>query len=231
MTRLLDTEKIAVCIAAFNEEKTIQPLVRGLIEMGLTNVIVADDGSKDKTSEEARAGGAEVIRLRSNSGQWVALRNAFAAALNRKSEIIVTFDADGQHLPQTIPRLVAPLLSGNADITIASRFKEIPFTGKKVRKIGISTLNMAMWLMTKHRFTDCTSGLTAIRSGFVKKVLPELTESQFGRLEFWLRISRQSPRIVELPITVKPNAFSNKGQLRFATNLIRTIVKTSLAGS
>jgi len=227
----LDLRGVTVCIAAYNEERTIASLVRNLFRTGLTNVIVVDDGSRDSTALEARREGAWVLCLRRNSGQWVALRNAFKLALDHGTEVIVTFDADGQHLPETIPELVIPLLSKTADISIGSRFKETRFNGKKIRKIGISALNMLMWLMTKHRFTDCTSGLTAIRASILMGVLPDLSEPQFGRLEFWLMIAKQFPRIVEIPILVKPNRFSNKGQLRFALNLIRTVVKTRVRGS
>lgn len=228
---LMNMDGVAVCIAAYNEERTIGKLIRGLRNLGLTKVIVVDDGSKDGTTPIARSAGARVIRLASNSGQWVALRNAFRIALQLGSDIIVTFDADGQHVPQTILPLVRPVQLGEADITIASRFRQTRFSGKKVRKMGISSLNMIMWLMTKHHFTDCTSGLTAMKSDIVTRVLPDLTEPQFGRLEFWLRVAKQSPRIVELPIPVRPSAYSNKGQLRFMANLIRTVVKTSLIKS
>ena len=138
----------------------------------------------------------------------------------------MTFDADGQHSPHTIPSLVRPVISGEADIAIASRFVSTKFSGKKVRKLGIASLNVLMWMMTKHHFTDCTSGLTAMKSDLVMRVLPDLTEPQFGRLEFWLRVSKQNPRIVELPVNIIPNPSSHKGQLRFAANLIRTVVKT-----
>jgi glycosyltransferase involved in cell wall biosynthesis len=217
-----------VCIAAYNEERTIGSLVKGLVDIGLTNVIVVDDGSKDGTALEARKGGGFVLSLSKNAGQWVALRNAFKIALDKGTRIIVTFDADGQHLPQTIPQLVRPVLRGTADISVASRFRETRFNGKHVRKLGISALNLFMWLMTKHRFTDCTSGLTAMRSSIVRKVLPSLSEPQFGRLEFWMMVASQSPRIIEVPILVKPNRFSSKGQFRFAANLVRTVVKSRL---
>ncbi len=220
-----------MCIAAYNEERTIASLVRNLFRTGLRNVIVVDDGSRDSTALEARREGAWVLCLRKNSGQWVALRNAFKLALDQGTDVIVTFDADGQHLPETIPELVSPVLSETADIAIASRFRETRFNGKKIRKLGILALNTFMWLMTKHRFTDCTSGLTAVRASIMMGVLPDLTEPQFGRLEFWMMIAKRFPRIVEVPIMVKPNRFSSKGQVRFALNLIRTVVKTRVRGS
>lgn len=225
---MLDLKEVGVCIAAYNEERTMGPIVKGLVDLGLGNVIVVDDGSKDQTALEARKCGATVLTLPKNAGQWVALRNAFAIALRMGSNVIVTFDADGQHVPRTIPELVRPVVFGTADISVASRFRQARFNGKYVRKLGITSLNLFMWLTTRYRFTDCTSGLTAIRASLLRRILPRLTEAQFGRLEFWIVITSESPRIVEVQIPVRSNPFSKKGQLRFAAHLVRTVVRTKL---
>src|SRR5438876_11773947 len=103
---LMNMDGVAVCIAAYNEERTIGKLIRGLRNLGLTKVIVVDDGSKDGTTPIARSAGARGIRLASNSGQWFAVRNAFSISLHLGRGMIMTFDADGQHVPETILPLV-----------------------------------------------------------------------------------------------------------------------------
>jgi glycosyltransferase involved in cell wall biosynthesis len=221
-------DNVTVCIAAFNEQRTIGSVVTGIREIGCSSIIVADDGSSDKTSDLAAGAGAEVIKLKNNSGQWAALKAAFAEALRRKAEVIITFDADGQHLPHDIPSLVKPVKNGRADITVGSRSATRWYRKDQHRKIGIRALNLAMWTLTGHRFTDCTSGLTAIRSKTLSQVLPRLSEPQFGRLEFWLVSSMVGARILEIPTTMKPGVRSTKGQLRFATNLLRTVARTYL---
>lgn len=222
-------DRVSVCIAAFNEEKTIGQVVEGLQKVGCNSIIVADDGSSDNTSSIAKAAGAQVITLRRNSGQWSALKTAFNEALKTKANVIVTFDADGQHQPLSIPDIVSPVLSGRADIAVGSRYRKNWYQKDPHRRFGINVLNLVMWTMTGHRFTDCTSGLTAINSDVMIRVLPKLVEPQFGRLEFWLVSSKLGASILEVPATMKPGIKSSKGQLKFAINLLRTIARTGLA--
>jgi UDP-N-acetylglucosamine---dolichyl-phosphate N-acetylglucosaminyltransferase len=222
-------DRVAVCIAAFNEEKTIGQVVRGLRDVGCKSIIVADDGSSDNTSSIAKAEGAQVITLARNSGQWSALKTAFSQALKTKANVIVTFDADGQHQPVSIPDIVSPVLSGRADITVGSRYRKTWYQKDPHRRFGINVLNLVMWTMTGHKFTDCTSGLTAINANVVTRVLPKLVEPQFGRLEFWLVSSKLGANILEVPASMNPGLRSRKGQLRFAVNLLRTIARTTLS--
>jgi glycosyltransferase involved in cell wall biosynthesis len=220
-------EGITVCIAAYNEERTIGTIVAGLANEGLETVVV-DDGSTDSTVREARTNGAYVTSLRKNSGQWTALRRAFQIALDRGTEVVVTFDADGQHLPSSVLELVQPILNGGADITIGSRARQHRYNGKSHRRFGTYVLNIIMWVLTQYRFSDCTSGLTAIRAPILRKVLPRLTEPQYGRLEFWLLAASCNARILDIPTVIRANRITRKGQLRFGANLLRTIGKTKL---
>jgi len=223
-------EKTVVCIAAYNEEKMIGPIVASLRSLGLKTIVV-DDGSSDQTAREAQLNGAHVARLAWNSGQWAALRTGFKIALQRGAEIVVSFDGDGQHKPSSVIKLIRPIFEGNADISIGSRLSRTGYSGSAHRLFGIRTLNVIMWLITKHRFTDCTSGLTAMRASFLRRALPQLREPQFGRLEFWLVAFKLNPRVVEVSTEIKPSRFTKKGQLRFGLHLLRTIARTSLLSS
>jgi len=222
-------DDVVVCIAAFNEEKTIGKVVAGLREVGCTHIIVADDGSADHTAKTASREGAQVIRLGTNGGQWTALKTAFRAALRRESTVIVTFDGDGQHDPGAIPRLVEPVGRGRTDIAIGSRSTNNWYERDYHRKFGIQVLNLAMWGLTGHKFTDCTSGLTAISAKIMAQVLPRLVEPQFGRLEFWLVSCKLGARIIDIPVVMRSNPRSSKGQLRFAANLVRSVARTYLS--
>ena len=223
-------QRTVVCIAAYNEEKMIGPIVANLTSLGLKTIVV-DDGSSDHTAREARLNGALVTRLTGNSGQWAALRTGFNIALQMGAEIIVSFDGDGQHRPPSVVELVRPISAGDADISIGSRLSPKGYGGRAHRILGIRTLNVIMWLLTRHRFTDCTSGLTAVRASLLRRALPQLREPQFGRLEFWLVTFKFNPRVVEVATEIKPNRFTNKGQLRFGLNLLRTIARTALLSS
>ena len=220
-------EGITVCMAAYNEERTIGAIVAGLTTEGLETIVV-DDGSSDGTVREAQTNGAFVTSLPKNSGQWAALKRAFQIALDRGTEIVVTFDADGQHLPSSVLDLVQPILKGGADITIGSRARQQSYSNKSHRRFGTYVLNIVMWVLTQYRFSDCTSGLTAVRASILRKVLPRLTEPQYGRLEFWLLATSCNARILDVPTVIRANRVTRKGQLRFGANLLRTIGKTEL---
>jgi len=223
-------ERTVVCIAAYNEEKMIGPIVANLTSLGLRTIVV-DDGSSDETAKKARLNGADVTSLARNSGQWAALRAAFKLALQKGAEIVVSFDGDGQHRPLSVLELIRPIAAEKADISIGSRFSQIGYVGSAHRFFGVRTLNIIMWLITRHRFTDCTSGLTAMRSSLLSRTLPLLKEPQFGRLEFWLVVFKLKPRVVEVSAEIMPNRFTKKGQLRFALHLLRTVVRTTLLSS
>jgi glycosyltransferase involved in cell wall biosynthesis len=177
------SENIVICIAAYNEENTIGKVVSSLQNQGYSSVIVVDDGSTDRTSEFAKAAGAHVFRFNRNQGQWAALRKAFRLALARSAEIIVTFDADGQHQANALAPLIKVVTTGNVDFVVASRYLLNNDRAKLHRKFGTRFLNLLMFILTGYRLTDCTSGLNCAKAQLIERVLPRLTENQFGRLE------------------------------------------------
>jgi glycosyltransferase involved in cell wall biosynthesis len=216
---------IFVFLPACDEEKHIEELVNQLKQLELNlKIHVIDDGSKDATSDIARNAGAIVVRHPVNLGQWAALRTAFALSLMEDASVMVSVDADGQHDPRDLPKLVEPILEGKADIVVGSRFlenenPEMP----KYRHAGIKLFNRLVELTTKKRLTDCTSGYKAYNMATVRKTLPNLRENQYGALEFILEAARQKARIIEKPIRAKNNAVSKKGKIEYGYNLLRTI--------
>jgi len=150
---------ITAIIPAYNEEKTIGSVVLGAREH-VSRVIVVDDGSADQTAHIARLAGAEVIVHPHNQGKGAALKTGFKAA--EDSKIIVTLDSDGQHEPGEIPRLVEPIINGEADLVNGSRYLE----GKGedtpgYRKVGQNVLDAATNISGKLDVTDSQSGFRA----------------------------------------------------------------------
>jgi glycosyltransferase involved in cell wall biosynthesis len=150
---------ITAIIPAYNEEKTIGSVVLGTQEH-VSRVIVVDDGSTDQTAHIARLAGAEVIVHPHNQGKGAALKTGFKAA--EDSKIIVTLDSDGQHEPGEIPRLVEPIINGEADLVNGSRYLE----GKGedtpgYRKVGQNVLDAATNISGKLDVTDSQSGFRA----------------------------------------------------------------------
>lgn len=112
--------KVTIVIPAFNEARTIAAVVESVLRYA-AEVVVVDDASKDATGEYAQRAGAVVIRHAANRGYDASLNDGFAEAVRRGADVIVTFDADGEHRPENIPAVVAPIVAGEADLVITER--------------------------------------------------------------------------------------------------------------
>ena len=158
------TEKrVFVVIPAYNEERTIVEVIRGLKQHGFTSLIVIDDGSSDRTSELASHEG--VIRLRHvlNRGLGGALGTGIDAALRLGAEVIVTFDADGQHDPNDIMKLLEPIEVEEAEVVIGSRMLD-PQGMPYGRRMANWIANVVTYLLFRAWTTDSQSGLRAFSS-------------------------------------------------------------------
>lgn len=166
--------QVAVCIPAFNEEKSIAKVILGVSRFANV-VIVCDDGSSDMTGEIAERMGAKVIRHQTNLGKGVALKDMFALAKQMGAEVVVTLDGDGQNDPAQIPLLLKPILDGNADIVNGSRFlKDNPIPGH--RRLGDKALNGFTNALSHDKLTDTQSGFRA----YSRRALDETEVKEHG---------------------------------------------------
>ncbi len=162
---------VTAVIPAFNEEKTIEWVVEGA-KRHADEVIVVDDGSVDATAAKAVKAGATVIRIPNNSGKAHALSIGLTTAALNGSNVVVCLDSDGQHDPDDIPKVAAPIAEGRADMVIGSRYLDSHSKGliPGYRKIGQGVLTFATNLGSDVKITDSQSGYRAFRkdvlSGF-----------------------------------------------------------------
>lgn len=165
---------ITAIIPAYNEESTIGSMVivsKNYVE----RVIVIDDGSIDRTSEIAEIAGAKVIKHPENLGKGAALRTGFSQIGD--TDIIITLDGDGQHNPAEIPKIVSPIINGEADIVIGSRYLENKNRDTPAyRRLGQNILDTATQLNTGLKITDSQSGFRA----FATYTLPAFQFNQDG---------------------------------------------------
>jgi glycosyltransferase involved in cell wall biosynthesis len=224
----MNNKPIYVLIPAYNEENSIGNVIEGLKKLDMDlEIIVVDDGSKDSTRDVAMKAGALVVRHAVNLGQWAALRTAFMISLLDNAEIVITMDADGQHCPENLLTIATPVLKGEADLVIGSRFLDANKPDMQIhRYYGIKFFNVLLAFITGLKLSDCTCGYKAYRGKILYSLLPLLKENQYGALESLILASRRRARICERPIISIRSNRTTKGRLRYAFTLFRTILKT-----
>lgn len=152
------TSRVAVLIPALNAARTVAPVVTGA-RAQVDTVVVIDDGSTDDTGEVARSAGAEVLRHDANRGKGAALKTGFAWALERGFDGVVTLDADGQHLPNEIPMILAAQRESGADLVIGGRAHL--FSGMLPRRRMANRLSA--WSIARTSRTDVTDSQSGFR--------------------------------------------------------------------
>lgn len=199
-TRPTNGVKVAAAIPCYNEARFIREIV-SRIRKYVDLVMVVDDGSTDATAQLAEGAGALVLRHGTNRGKGVAMNTAFAQARELGVGALVLLDGDGQHDPDEVPQLLLPILSGEADVAIGSRFlnggRGIPF----YRTLGQRVITLVANLGTGMKMTDTQSGFRA----YSPKALSSLHFHQrhLGCVESEMQflIKDKGLRAVEVPIT------------------------------
>jgi len=153
---------IVVLVPAFNEEETVGRVVREVYEaLPEAAVVVLNDGSADRTGQEARRAGARVVDLPVNLGIGAAMQTGYRYAAARGFRAAVQVDGDGQHIPSEIPVLLGALEEG-ADLAVGSRFLDRgSYRAPALRRLGIVFFGAVVTLLTGKRFRDTTSGFRA----------------------------------------------------------------------
>ena len=216
--------KIIIGIPAFNEEKNIGPIVAKL-KKKYDQVIVCDDGSSDMTETIALSLGAHVVKHDKNLGYGSAIKTIFNEAGKIGGDVLVTFDADGQHQISEIDSVLQPIFENKADIVIGSRFlgetKDLP----RYRKIGIKTITGLTNVMIGSKITDSQSGFRA----YSKKVLKEISPTESGMgisTEILIKASKKEMHIVEVPITISYEGSTHSQEpISHGTSVIMSTIK------
>ncbi len=190
--------RVVATIPCLNTEVAIADVV-SKAKRYVDDVVVIDDGSSDMTAMIAKDIGALVTSHGKNKGYGEALKSCFRTALTNNADVILTIDGDGQHNPDEIPRLLDPILQGQADVVIGSRFlsaNNMP----KYRRFGISVINYLWNLGSKTKLSDSQSGFRAYRKNIVQKL--NLSEKGMGiSIEIIEKLRRIGVNIKEVAVT------------------------------
>ena len=213
------SQDVWVVIAAYNEAKVIASVVADVKSTG-HRVVVVDDGSKDDTAGIAAGAGAAVIRHPINLGQGAALQTGLDYALARGAEVIVTFDADGQHRAADIAGLVDALARDRADYALGSRFLGTSVNLPPSRRLLLRAATWFTRATTGLNITDSHNGLRAMTRRGADRI--HLRQNRMAHAsEILHQIATSGLKYVETPVTIHYSDYSlAKGQTLFDALLI-----------
>ncbi|MEO5370885.1 MAG: glycosyltransferase family 2 protein [Magnetococcus sp. DMHC-1] len=189
-----------VIVPAFNEERNIAGVVRPLVERGF-DVLVVDDGSQDQTAHHATAAGAMLVRHCVNLGYGTSLLTAYGFALTKNYAGVLQLDGDGQHDPKRAMDLLPPLLEGEADVVLGSRFLDAEsYQVPWLRRQGQRFYQFILHFLTGLRITDPTTGCQAVSATVLRFLCRHPFPDDFPDANILLVLHRKKFRIVERPL-------------------------------
>ncbi|MBI4181157.1 MAG: glycosyltransferase family 2 protein [Chloroflexi bacterium] len=202
--------KVIAGIPCFNTSRSIKDIVSRARKY-VDQVIVIDDGSSDGTAEVAGDAGALVISHQKNLGYGEAIKSCFKAAGANAADILVILDGDGQHNPDEIPRLLAPILDGEAELVIGSRFLTDEPNMPRYRRFGIKVITFLWNFGAKVKVSDTQSGFRAYRRE-IFETMPLSEKRMSISIEIIEKARRKGAIIKEVPISCSyvPSGINSK---------------------
>jgi cellulose synthase/poly-beta-1,6-N-acetylglucosamine synthase-like glycosyltransferase len=225
-------DKVAVVIPAYNEAESVGEVVRQIpreVCGERTAVLVVDDGSRDDTSEAAAKQGAVVARHVINRGGGAALRTGYRLMAESGALVVVTLDADGQHLPSEMERLVNPVLEDEVDVAHGSRVLGQADPNARSRELGIVFFNKLVSFITRTKVSDCSNGYRAVRTTVLPQIV--LRQEQFHTSEFLIEAIKRGVPAKEVPVTVAKRSYGHSKKpavVRYGLGFANAIVRTWL---
>jgi glycosyltransferase involved in cell wall biosynthesis len=225
-----------VFIPAWNEEQNLPAVLVDLkAQLPAVDVLVVDDGSTDGTAAVAREHGAEVLSLGSNKGLPIGIASGYRWALDHEYAFCGRVDADGQHRPEELARLLELVRAGRCDVAVGSRFvsgegyEPYRYRPEGVRRLGTALLRRAMRPVLGRPFGDATSGLYAVNAAALP-VLAKPFVTEAPEVEALIRLADAGLTVEEVPVNMAPRA-SGESKLRGrkAAKVVLTVVGTLLA--
>lgn len=216
---------VVAVIPAHNEERFIGSVVLASRRCAAA-VVVVDDGSTDRTARLAEDAGAVVVRQGTQGGKARALTVGFQEARRRAADVIVMLDGDAQHDPEDIPRLAAPILSGEAEVVIGSRFLDASSDTPGWRRAGQRALTVATNVASGLAVTDSQSGFRALSGRLAADM--RLTSRGLGaesEMQWWLAHAARDARVLEVPITVRYRDPMKRNPVRHGLLVVDTLLQ------
>ncbi len=218
-------KNIWIVIAAFNEEKSIGRVIDNLKKHDYKNIVVTDDGSNDSTFEIAKKHGAYALKHCINRGQGASLQTGIDFALRKGADVVITFDADGQHLASEIKDLLKPIEAGY-DIALGSRFLHRKTNVPLFRKFILKGGAFICWVLYGIKLTDTHNGFRALSRRAAKKIRISADRMEHAS-QIIEKTAKYRLKYKEVPVTIRYSSYSKKkGQT--SLNAIKIFIKMVL---
>ena len=216
--------KVIAAIPCYNEERFVGQVVCKA-KRYVDQVIVIDDGSRDGTSQAARAAGALIVDHGVNKGYGESVKSCFGVAKANQADVLVIFDGDGQHNPDELPHILAPILNGRADMVIGSRFLGGVSSVPRYRKFGINVITWLFNVGSSVKVSDAQSGFRAYSRSILDTI--SLTEKGMGiSVEVLVKVRGKGFTIQEVPISCSYyRKSSTLNPVRHGVGVALTVVK------
>lgn len=194
--------KGVVIIPAYNEAASIAEVIHGVRrQLPDATLLVVDDCSPDRTAEIAREAGAAVCRLPVNLGDGAARQTGFKYAARLNADWVVQLDGDGQHCAESIPDLLAPILAGEVDLAIGSRFLGVgDYRAQATRRLGMRLFGAIASWATGRTITDPTSGFRAMNRRAYSFFCGTAYPQQYPDADVLIAAYRAGLRLIEVPV-------------------------------
>jgi glycosyltransferase involved in cell wall biosynthesis len=201
--RLIGVRRIAL-VPARNEERSVAGVVEEIKGFDPDfDVLVIDDGSTDRTAELAESSGARVVRLPYNLGIGGAVQTGLQYARDHDFDVAVQVDGDAQHDPAEIPKILAPIIEGEADLVVGSRFLgEGEYEPPVTRLLGIRLLARVVSVLVRQRVTDTTSGFRASNRRAISLFASDYPHD-YPEVEAMVLVFRHRLKLVEVPVHMR----------------------------
>lgn len=196
--------KTIAIVPAFNEERNVGRVIDELRAFDpQLEIVVVSDGSHDDTAGVARARGAHVVQLPFNLGIGGAVQTGFRYARENGYDLAVRCDGDGQHVPAELLKVLAPVLSGDADIAVGSRFVAGDgYRSSATRRVGIRLLALVVSAIARQRVTDTTSGFQALNRKAIELFAADYPHD-YPEVEGMVMTIKHRLRLVEVPVQMR----------------------------
>ena len=215
------TGEVIMVMAAYNEEKRISQVVTEVSKY-VDKIIVVDDGSSDRTRFAVKNKKATVLRHKINLGQGAALQTGFDYVRDLSPAVVITYDADGQFLPEEIPSVIGPILDGDTDAVLGSRFmgkvENITLTRRLILKAGV----LFTYVFSSVKLTDTHNGFRAFNMEALNHI--HITQNRMAHAsEIIDQIVNSGVRYKEMPVSVRYDQYSKSKKNQSNLNALKIV--------